>query len=104
MSINKNCMKMQYFIYSENANNTARMIILDEQAAYHLISRTALGGFPIGGKEKDYLLQLIKRFSRIYFTEILGFCIMGNHFHILVNMLPESEFSDDEILKCYRRI
>jgi hypothetical protein len=25
------------------------------------------------------MLDLIKRFSALYFTEILGFCLMGNH-------------------------
>jgi REP element-mobilizing transposase RayT len=29
---------------------------------------------------------------------------MGNHFHLLVKMLPESDFSDEEIRKRYQRI
>jgi hypothetical protein len=57
---------------------TARMVIPDEQAVYHVMSRTALDKFPIGSVEKDYLLKLIKRFSRLYFAEILGFCLIGN--------------------------
>ncbi len=31
----------------------------------------------------------------------LGFCLMGNHFHILVRMFPEYEFTDEDILKRY---
>jgi len=76
---------------------TSRMIIPDEQAVYHVMSRTALPGYPMGAGENDFLLNLIKRFSKFYFTEIIGFCLMGNHFHLLVKMLPESDFSDDEI-------
>jgi REP-associated tyrosine transposase len=76
---------------------TSRMIIPDEQAVYHVMSRTALPGFPMESVENDFLLGLIKRFSRLYFTEILGFCLMGNHFHLLVKMLPESDFSDADI-------
>ena len=41
---------------------TARMIVPDEQAVYHVMSRTALDGFPIGDAEKDFLLNVIKRF------------------------------------------
>ena len=47
---------------------TSRMIISDEQAVYHVMSRTALPGFPFGAVENDFLLGLIQRFSRLYFT------------------------------------
>jgi len=49
--------------------------------------------------EKDFMLDLIKRFSVLYFTEIFGFCLMGNHFHLLVKMIPENHFTDEEIRK-----
>ena len=78
---------------------TSRMIIADEKAVYHVMSRTALDGFPLNDVEKDFMLDLIKRFSALYFTEILGFCLMGNHFHLLVKMIPEDRFTDAEIQK-----
>ena len=78
---------------------TSRMVISDEQAVYHVMSRTALPGYPIKAVENDYLLGLIKRFSKLYFAEIIGFCLMGNHFHLLVKMLPEGDFSDEEVKK-----
>ena len=78
---------------------TSRMIISDEKAVYHVMSRTALDGFPLKDVEKDFMLDLIKRFSALYFTEILGFCLMGNHFHLLVKMIPEDRFSDEDIQK-----
>jgi len=31
----------------------------------------------------------------------LGFCLMGNHFHLLVKMIPETDFSDEDIQKRY---
>ena len=64
---------------------------------YHIMSRTALDGFPMKDDEKDYLLKLMKQFSRLYLVEILGFCCMDNHFHLLVRMLPDSDFTDEEI-------
>jgi len=75
------------------------MIISDEKAVYHVMSRTALDGFPLKDVEKDALLDLIKRFSALYFTEILGFCLMGNHFHLLVKMIPENRYTDEQIQK-----
>jgi REP element-mobilizing transposase RayT len=74
-----------------------------EPAVYHVISRTALDGFVLGDVEKEYLLTLIQRLSAVYFTEVLGFCLMGNHFHLLVRMLPEAEFSDADIRTRFQR-
>ncbi len=74
-----------------------RIVIPDDQAVYHVMSRTALEGFPLGDVEKDHLLSIIKKLSKLYFTEVLGFCIMGNHFHLLVRMFPETEFSNKQI-------
>jgi len=76
-----------------------RMVIDGETTVYHVMSRTALDGFPLGDVEKDFMIDLIKRYSSLYFVEILGVCIMGNHFHLLVKMIPENRFTDEEIQK-----
>jgi len=80
---------------------TTRLIINDETAVYHVMSRTALDGFPVDDIEKDFMLDLIRRYCSLYLVEILGFCLMDNHFHILVRMFPEYKFSDEEIKKRY---
>jgi REP element-mobilizing transposase RayT len=80
---------------------TQRMIIDDQSTVYHVMSRTALDGFPLGDIEKDFMLDLIRRYAGLYLVEILGFCLMGNHFHILVRVIPEYKFSDEDILKRY---
>lgn len=79
----------------------ARMVIKGEPAVYHVMSRTALDGFVLGDVEKEYLLKLIKRLSSVYFAEVLGFCIMGNHFHLLVKMHLEEDYSDEEMKRRY---
>jgi hypothetical protein len=43
-------------------SQTSRMIISDEKTVYHVMSRTALDGFPLKDVEKDYMLDLIERF------------------------------------------
>ncbi len=80
---------------------TQRLIINDETAVYHVMSRTALDGFPLDDIEKDFMVDLIRRYSTLYFVEILGFCLMGNHFHLLVRMFPEFKFTDEDIKKRY---
>ncbi len=77
----------------------ARMVVKGEPAVYHVISRTALDGFVLGDVEKDFLLKLIKGLSSAFFSEVLGFCIMGSHFHLLVRMHPGGKYSDAVIKK-----
>ncbi len=75
----------------------ARMIKPDEKTCYHIMSRTALPGFPFEDVEKDEFVKIIKRFSSVYFVEVLGFCIMGNHIHLVIQMFPENCYSDDQV-------
>ncbi len=43
------------------------------------------------------MLGLIKSLSGIFFVEVFGFCIMGNHFYLLVKMKATENFSDEEV-------
>ncbi len=79
-----------------------RMLITGEPTAYHVMSKTALDGYVLGDVEKEYLLALMKHISRVYFVNVLGFCIMGNHFHLLARMLPGDMIDDSEVLRRYQ--
>jgi len=75
----------------------ARMIIEGDTAVYHVVSRTALTGYVLGDVEKDFLISLIRHLSKVYFAEVLGFCLMGNHFHLVARMQTGDDLSDDKI-------
>ena len=66
---------------------------------YHVISRTALPGLPFKDVDKDKLLSIIRRYSRLFFLEILEFSLMGNHFHLVVRMFPADRFTTDELFE-----
>ena len=51
----------------------ARLVLKEEKAVYHLMSRTALDGYVLGDVEKDFLLQHIRWLAKVYFAEVLGF-------------------------------
>ncbi|VFQ44779.1 transposase [Desulfoluna butyratoxydans] len=76
-----------------------RMVVTDsgQKAAYHVISRTALDGLPFGKVEKDELVRIIQRYSAVYSVEVLGFAIMGNHFHLLVEVSPADSMSNEDV-------
>ncbi len=56
-----------------------RIVVKDDPAVYHVMSRVAPEGYPLGNMEKEYLLETIRGLSSVYFAEVLGFCLMGNH-------------------------
>lgn len=80
----------------------ARIKVRGEETVYHIMSRTALAGFVLGDVEKDYLLKLLRRLSRLYFSETIGFCLMGNHFHLLCRMHLGKDYTDEEIRQRYK--
>ena len=80
----------------------ARLIVKEEDAVYHVMSRTALDGYVLGDVEKDFLLRHIRRLAKVYFAEVFGFCIMGNHFHLLVRMETGLDKSSAEIRKRFK--
>ncbi|WP_027186385.1 transposase [Desulfovibrio inopinatus] len=75
----------------------ARLLLSDQPSVYHVMSRTALDGFPFDALEKDILLSIIKQFSTIYFCEVLGFALMGNHFHLLLRMYPPDTVTNQDV-------
>lgn len=77
---------------------TNRLKVVGASAYYHIISRTVGKEFLLGTAEKEKLLDLIRLFSNLYFVKVIGFCIMDNHFHLLVKMEDGNNFSDEEIL------
>ena len=45
------------------------MIIQNEPGVCHAISRTALPGLPFKDVDKDKLLSMIRRYSKLYFSK-----------------------------------
>ena len=75
----------------------ARLVNSGESTVYHVISRSTIPGFCIGDVEKDFFVDLLRMYSSRYFAEILGFCVMGNHFHLAIHMFSGDRYSDEEI-------
>lgn len=82
----------------------SRMVVTDsgQKAAYHVISRTALDGLPLEKVEKDKLVSIIRRLSEGDVVEVLGFAVMENHFHLLVEVSPATMVCNDEVRRRFR--
>src|SRR6056297_1214524 len=79
-----------------------RFLRKDRTTIYHVISRTALDGLPIEDADKDHLLDLIRKFSNLFFVDILGFSLMGNHIHLVCRVYPEDQVTDKEVQEKYK--
>jgi REP element-mobilizing transposase RayT len=74
-------------------------MITGAPTAYHIMSRSALDGYPMDDVDKDFFVEQVVKLSKLFFVEVFGFCCMGNHFHLLVRMLPDAKYSDSELKK-----
>jgi putative transposase len=58
-------------------------------AFYHLCGRVAgiIGDYPLDDKRvRRKIVDCIRLFAKVYCCQVLGFCIMGNHYHLVVSM------------------
>ena len=76
---------------------TRRFKAEGDVAYYHVVSRTVGGEFLLGDIEKEKLLSVIKQFSMMYFVSVIGYCIMDNHFHLLMKTSSVSDVDNDEL-------
>lgn len=89
----------------------ARFLVhhLFPQACYHVVSRIVNRDLVLGEDEKRVLISLMRRYERFCGVRVLTYCIMGNHFHFLVQVEPRPADADsmtDEALvervrRCY---
>ncbi len=65
-----------------------------EVSHYHCISRCVGGAFLLGDVEKERLRNLIWSVSRFCGAEVITYCVMSNHFHLLVRFQPVPELAE----------
>ena len=80
-----------------NSNNRDK----SPEKAYHLISRIAHRVYFLEDDERSDFLEIVRRAAEFAGIELLGWCVMTNHFHLLV-YLPAPRFVDEpEVLRRY---
>ena len=74
-----------------------RLKVIDEDAFYHIISRTVGQDFLLQDLEKQKLFDIIKRYSGLFFVKVIGYSILSNHFHLLVRMETSESYSGEVV-------
>ncbi|TVP78273.1 MAG: transposase [Puniceicoccaceae bacterium] len=71
-------------------------------AVYHCMTRTVNGEHLFGPGDKERLRRMLWQVADFCGLEILTYCVMNNHFHVLVLVPYEETVPDAELLRRYR--
>lgn len=67
---------------------------------YHCTSRVVDRRFALGAEEKEMFRKLMRNYERFSGCTVTAYCLMDDHFHLLLEVPPKSPdgLSDDELL------
>ena len=70
-------------------------------AIYHCISRVVDRRFVFGDEEREVFRMFMRMYENFSGCRVMSYCVMSNHFHILLEVPPMAEggISDGELLK-----
>jgi hypothetical protein len=88
--------------YLKQGRFRGRHLVHDQVGVYHVTSRTACGQFLFDDEAKGQFLKLLRKQAGFCGVDVLAYCVMGNHFHLLVSVPAECVVSDAELLRRYR--
>ena len=71
-------------------------------AVYHCMTRTVNGEMLFKNRQKEVLRKMLRQVADFSGVEILTYCIMSNHFHVLVRVPEPKKLSDTELMRRYK--
>ncbi|MCH8474115.1 MAG: transposase [Opitutales bacterium] len=83
-----------------------RIKVRGQRALYHVMSRTVNGEIFFSDEEKEAMRRMLFKVAGFCGVKILTYCLMGNHFHVLVEVPDGSgiKLDDGELLRRYRML
>ena len=73
----------------------------EHETVHHLISRIAHRVYFLTDEERGDFLEIVRRAAMFSGIQLIGWCVMGNHFHLLV-YLPAPHFAEEkEVIERY---
>ena len=66
------------------------------------MTRTVNGEHLFGDGAREVLRKMIRQVAEFSGIELVTYCVMANHFHVLAYVPYEPEMSDAELLRRYR--
>ena len=82
----------------------ARVRNKEYNTVHHLTSRIAHRVFFLKEEERNDFVSLMMRVSAFSGVELIGWCIMNNHFHIYVYLPEPPQMTDEEVLARFKAL
>ncbi len=89
-----------------SVNNRKRWIVpwkdsATKPAIYHCLSRVVGRDFVLEVDEREHFRMLMRMCEKFTGCRVLSYCLMSNHFHVLLEVppMPEGGISDQELLE-----
>ena len=79
--------------------HTVRIKMPGRRNAFHLISRVVAGEPLLDSVAREILVGMIWKMATFCGIEIVTYCVMVNHFHILVRVPEPSQLSDAQLIE-----
>jgi hypothetical protein len=79
-----------------------RLKIQGSDAVYHCMTRTVNGERLFADREKEVLRKIIWQVADFSGVDVLTYCVMSNHFHVLVEVPELGNLSDAELMRRYK--
>ncbi|MGZ0656681.1 transposase [Coraliomargarita sp. W4R72] len=79
-----------------------RLKVQGSDAIYHCMTRTVNGESLFGDREKEVLRKMIWQVAEFCGVKVLTYCVMSNHFHVLLEVPNLVELSDSELMRRYQ--
>ena len=73
----------------------------NSETVHHLVSRIAHRVYFLKEDERMDFLDIVRRAAEFTGVELLGWCVMTNHFHLLVYLPAPPIVDEDEVLRRY---
>ena len=79
-----------------------RLKVSGRAAVYHVMTRTVNGELLFKDREKEILRKMIWHVADFCGVDVLTYCIMSNHFHVLLRVPDRAAVSDRELMRRYQ--
>ena len=79
-----------------------RLKVSGRAAVYHVMTRTVNGELLFKDREKEILRKMIWHVADFCGADVLTYCIMSNHFHVLLRVPDRAAVSDRELMRRYQ--
>jgi putative transposase len=75
---------------------------VEESAVYHVVTRTVNGEFLFEDADREMLRRMLWQAAEFSGVQVLTYCLLSNHFHVLVRVPVKTQVSDEEFVRRYR--